>query len=136
MNRILRFIDTGYWLGLATDRDPHHERAVVLSRILVGPFVTTEAVLLELGNAFSGARFRALGVRLLNDIRTAPDIEVTPLGPDLLARAIDLYAARPDKEWGLTDCVSFVVMQERGIHEALAADQHFVQAGFRALLRD
>lgn len=51
-------------------------------------------------------------------------------------RAIELYSTRSDKEWDLIDCISFVVMQDHGITEALAADQHFVQAGFRALLRE
>ena len=40
-----------------------------------------------------------------------------------------------DKEWGLIDCVSFVVMEYRGITEALTSDAHFEQAGFQALLR-
>lgn len=67
-------------------------------------------------------------------MRSASNVNVVPLTPDLLGRALQLYAARPDKDWGLTDCVSFEVMRERGIEEALAADQHFIQAGFRALL--
>jgi uncharacterized protein len=47
-----------------------------------------------------------------------------------------LFAGRPDKEWSLTDCVSFVVMEAQGIREALTTDEHFIQAGFRALLRE
>jgi uncharacterized protein len=42
--------------------------------------------------------------------------------------------SRRDKEWSLTDCISFVVMKERGLTEALTADHHFEQAGFKALL--
>ena len=51
-------------------------------------------------------------------------------------QALDLYASRKDKEWGLVDCSSFVIMQERGITEALAHDHHFVQEGFVAVMRD
>ena len=54
---------------------------------------------------------------------------------ELYQRAFALYCQRMDKEWGLTDCISFVVMRERGLTEALSADKHFEQAGFRALLR-
>jgi len=53
----------------------------------------------------------------------------------LFADGFGLYQGRPDKEWGLVDCVTFVVMKKRGITEALTADEHFEQAGFQALLR-
>ena len=69
-------------------------------------------------------------------VRANRNIEIVTVTELLFDRAVQLYTARSDKEWGLTDCVSFVVMQDRGITEALAADQHFVQAGFRALLRE
>jgi predicted nucleic acid-binding protein len=52
-----------------------------------------------------------------------------------MARGIQLYDSRPDKQWSLTDCISFVVMQDRGIVEALTGDHHFEQAGFTALLK-
>ncbi len=57
-----------------------------------------------------------------------------PLTDELYQQAFDLFRDRPDKEWGLIDCASFVVMQ-RGLTEALTPDEHFEQAGFRALLR-
>ncbi len=136
MNRTAVFVDTGYWLALAIRSDALHERAVRLSTRYRGPLVTTEAVLLELGDALAGARTRMYAVSLLADIRSDLNTEVVPLAQDLFERAVRLYTARPDKEWGLTDCISFVVMQDRGIREALAADQHFVQAGFRALLSE
>jgi predicted nucleic acid-binding protein len=101
-----------------------------------GLLVTTDAVLIEVGNALSALRWRALGVALLADVRASSDVEIVALTPELMERAVDLYSTRPDKEWGLTDCISFIVMVDRGITEALATDQHFVQAGFRALLRE
>ncbi len=61
---------------------------------------------------------------------------MVPLSEDLYARAVALYGSRPDKEWGLIDCASFVVMTDRGLSKALTADEHFQQAGFRALLRE
>jgi predicted nucleic acid-binding protein len=136
MNHILRFIDTGYWHALVDRQDGHHARAVRLSHSLTGPFITTEAVLTELGNGLAGSRWRAWSVQLLDDIVSSDSIDVVTVTADLFQRALALYTSRPDKEWGLTDCISFVVMRDRGIAEALAADQHFVQAGFRALLRE
>ena len=63
------------------------------------------------------------------------DTLVIPASTALMDRGIALFAARADKEWGLTDCISFVVMQEHNMTEALTADHHFEQAGFSALLR-
>lgn len=103
---------------------------------MCGPLVTTAAIVLEVADGLSRASTRHLGRLFLETVRTDPRVEVVAVTDELLERAIDLYTARPDKEWGLTDCISFVVMQERGIVAALAADQHFVQAGFRALLRE
>jgi predicted nucleic acid-binding protein len=59
---------------------------------------------------------------------------VLSVSTELFDRAVTLYAARIDKEWGVTDCISFVVMQERGLTAALTTDVHFQQAGFRVLL--
>jgi uncharacterized protein len=133
---LARFVDTGYWIASVDRSDRYHERAVAWARRLAGPLVTTEAVLTEVGNALAGLRWRAACFTLLQRIRSNPAIEIIPVNETLFDRAVQFYTARSDKEWGLTDCISFVVMQDRGITEALAADQHFVQAGYRALLRD
>ncbi len=91
-------------------------------------------MVLEIGNALAKQRYRAAAVRLLEALENGPVVEIIPLSEGLYSRAMQLYRERPDKEWGLTDCVSFVVMQERSITEALTADDHFRQAGFRPLL--
>lgn len=65
-----------------------------------------------------------------------PSLEVVTVDCALVDRALELHAARPDKRWGLTDCISFVVMTDRGVTDALTADRDFRQAGFRALLLD
>jgi hypothetical protein len=134
MNARCWFVDTGYWLALYNAADRRNARAQALAERRPPALVTTEAILLEIGDSLAGRQNRAFAVALLKRVRSASNIDVVPLTPDLLGRALQLYAARPDKDWGLTDCVSFEVMRERGIEEALAADQHFIQAGFRALL--
>jgi hypothetical protein len=65
-----------------------------------------------------------------------PNVEIVAMTDDLYDRAFQLYRNRPDKEWGLTDCVSFIVMQDRGLTAALTPDKHIQQAGYRTLLRD
>ncbi len=49
-------------------------------------------------------------------------------------RGVALYADRADKHWSLTDCISFIVMEDRGIRDALTGDHRFQQGGFNALL--
>jgi len=97
--------------------------------------VTTRAVMLEIGNAFSKQRRRQAGIELLNALEADSGIEIIPLSERLYGRAWQLFRERPDKEWGLTDCVSFIVMQDRGLTEVLTSDEHFRQAGFHALMR-
>jgi predicted nucleic acid-binding protein len=91
---------------------------------------------LEIGNALSKPRYRQAAVQLLAALEADPNIDIVPLSEGFYTRAFQLYRERLDKEWGLTDCVSFLVMQDRGLIEALTTDEHFQQAGFRALLRE
>lgn len=128
------FIDTSYILAMVNTADRYHERARATALLVHPPFITTEAVLTEIGNALSKARWRWLGIATLNDLRIDPDIETVPLDAALFDRAVELYSTRPDKEWGVTDCISFVVMQERGLSHALTTDRHFEQAGFQNAL--
>jgi hypothetical protein len=79
-------------------------------------------------------RYRAVATRLLNSLANDKSVEIVPLSVDLFSRALHLYSERPDKEWGLTDCISFVVMTDRRITNALTTDAHFQQAGFQALM--
>lgn len=71
----------------------------------------------------------------MREIYNSPEYLVLPATPELFEAGLQLYQQRPDKEWALTDCISFHVMQERGLTNALAYDHHFEQAGFVALLR-
>ncbi len=131
------FADTGYWQAVLNPNDTLHERAraasVALGKVRL---VTTEMVLSELLAALSKLPVRPIAVSGVDRIRANPNVEVVPQTSLQFAHAYDLYRRRMDKEWSLTDCASFEVMQSRGIIEALAHDQHFEQAGFKALLRD
>jgi predicted nucleic acid-binding protein len=130
-----RFADTYYYLAVLNPRDATHQRAITMSRQLRGPVVTTEFILLELADGMARPPARQALVRLCNALRADPLVEIVPASNILLDRGLALYAARPDKEWSLTDCISFVVMQDRGIAEALTGDHHFEQTGFVALLK-
>jgi uncharacterized protein len=133
------FLDASFAIALSSATDDFHRRAVLLAAQLQEAgtqLVTTRAVLLEIGNALSRQRHRVAAVKLLNALEVDTAVEIVPLSERLYARAFKLYRERPDKEWGLTDCISLVVMEERGMTEALTTDDHFRQAGFRVLLRE
>lgn len=133
------FLDAAYAIALSAPSDQHHVRAVELRSQMMREgtrLITTQAVVLEIGNALSKRRHRDAAVRLVVSLMRDRSVEVIPLDAGLFARALQLYSDRMDKEWGLTDCASFIVMADRGIREALTADEHFQQAGFLSLLRD
>ena len=133
------FLDTAYIVALASPDDQLHTPTRLLRNRIKAPMmrlVTTRAVLLEIGNTLSRQRFRQGAITLSEAFEVDPNTEIVPLSEELYARAFALYKSRADKEWGLVDCISFVVMQVRGISDALTADEHFTQACFRALLRE
>ena len=130
------FLDTAYILAILNPRDALHAKAMALSRSSYSRLVTTEAVLIEVADALCQPPRRARAVEAIDDLRAAPDLRCVSVVGTLFARGLDLYRERQDKDWSLTDCISFVVMKDERIDEALTADIHFVQAGFRALLRD
>ena len=136
MNEV--FLDTAYAIALSVEADAHHTRAVELAEQLElqqTRLITTRAVLLEIGNALARQRYRSAAAQLLDAIEHDPQVECVPLTDELYQQAFELFRNRPDKEWGMIDCASFVVMRQRGLTDALTTDEHFEQAGFRALLR-
>jgi predicted nucleic acid-binding protein len=133
------FLDTSYAIALSSSSDCHHQKAVEISQQLKASksnLITTRAVILEIGNALSKPKYRSQAIRLLYSLENDKSITIIPLSENLYQKAFELYCQRNDKNWGIVDCISFIVMKERGIIEALTTDIHFVQAGFKALLKD
>ena len=132
MNSI--FADSYYFLAVGNDRDQGHRRAVDFANRYVGEIVTTEWVLTEVGDALAAPFQRPRFLNLIELIDSDTSWVVVESSHELFERGVQLYSNRPDKNWSLTDCMSFVVMEEQGLTEALTADRHFEQAGFVPLL--
>ena len=127
------FADTFFYLALLDERDPAHHRALAAATIN-RPVVTTEFVVIEIADGCARAEDHADFLALLAGMRNNSRLDIVALSSELMQGGIDFYARHSDKDWSLTDCISFVVMRNKGIQEALTADHNFEQAGFRILL--
>ncbi len=128
------FADSMYFIAILNRHDQFHDRTIELSRV-GRPTITTRWVLMEVGDGVSAPHRRRRFVNLLAVLSRREDVRVIPADDSQFERAATLYAQRPDKGWSMTDCTSFVAMQQLGLVDALTADHHFEQAGFVALMK-
>lgn len=131
------FLDTVFVQALLNRRDRYHNWALSVLPIVQDAVEvwTTEAVLVEIGNALS-AYNRKAAASFIQQCYVTSNIRVISVDTELLQEAVELYDNRSDKMWGLTDCISFLVMHRLGVTTAVTADHHFQQAGFEVLMRD
>ena len=128
------FADTFYFLALLNKRDEAHSKAIALSS-QIEKLVTSEWVFTELADGLASSRHRKMFVETRNELLSDADAQVIPFENQLYEDGIALFHNRADKEWSLTDCISFVLMKRESIVDALTGDHHFEQAGFAALLK-
>ena len=136
MNEV--FADTSGWASFFREQERHHARAVALMTQWQEEnrqVVTTNYVLGELIALCERLRVpRSRCVSYIHSIRAETWIEIVHVDEQLDVRAWELLENRLDKTWSLVDCASFVVMEQRGLMDALTTDHHFEQAGFIRLL--
>ena len=133
------FIDTSFIYAFISPRDQWHDKAVEWQQRVIAEdrsLITTEFVLIEIADGLSAIHYRQAALDTIRILQKNPLIAIVPASSDLFQQALTLYEQRTDKNWGLTDCASFVVMTRHHISDALTADEHFRQAGFKALLLD
>jgi predicted nucleic acid-binding protein len=131
------FVDTVAWIALLNADDALHTPAQQVMEELRqarARLITTEFVLLEVADALSAPSARSKTVAFIKGLRQLPILRIVPLAQDLLDESWSLYAQRSDKDWGLTDCTSFVVCMQEQITQVFTSDHHFEQAGFTNLL--
>ncbi len=122
------FIDTAGWIALVSPRDDFHSQArEVYAQLKKALRITTDVILVEIGDTLRKPPLRPLAITLIEEIRLAERLglaEVVHIDRELLEQGLALFQGRPDKEWSLTDCISFTVMQKHGILQALTTDHH------------
>ncbi len=136
MNRV--FLDTSGLIAVTNLDDQWHSLADAVWRDLVRtatPLLTTSLILIEMADGLSRIRQRSLAIELYDRLRSSSLVEIVPVTEPMEAAAWNLFRQSHDKEWGMTDCVSFVVMREGNMQQAFPSDHHFEQAGFTRLLR-
>jgi predicted nucleic acid-binding protein len=129
------FADTSFFVAFLNPRDDSHALAKGYMADFDGTLVTTVWVIAELGNYICKGKNRKLLVPFVRDLQKDPRVAIRGLEQLCFERGLERFARRPDKEWSFTDCVSFVVMEDDDVSEALTTDHHFEQAGFKVLLR-
>lgn len=127
------FADTFYFLAVLNRQDPAHEKALKFYGDTSRHFVTTEWVLTEVGDATANPAARPNFRKLIELLENDNHMRIIPANHELFRRGLTLYFQRPDKTWSLTDCISFVVMNDEGLTDALTGDRDFGQAGFNIL---
>lgn len=131
------FLDTNGWLALLNASDALHSAAGAVWESLLRQgfsFVLTDWIVAETGNGLARTRAHSRFPRAVELVRFSSHARIIPVSERLFLQALDLYAKRSDKTWGLVDCASFVVMEEEGIRDAFTTDGHFAQAGLKCLL--
>ena len=130
------FLDTAFALGLLNSADELNAKARALASRLrdARQVVTTEAVLVEIANALAG-RNRIGAYEFIQSCYSTANVKVVELTAGLFRDGLAEYRKHSDKQWSLTDCISFLVMDAEGITEAATRDTHYSQRGFTELLK-
>ncbi len=132
MNRV--FADSFYFVALLNRADQFHGKATAAAQQLRGDILTTEWVLAEVADALAASINRLAVAAFIRDLSEDPNFTIVRASSDWFERGLQIYEQRPDKDWSLTDCISFAVMKDEKLSDALTGDHHFAQAGFRPLL--
>jgi uncharacterized protein len=131
----LVFADAFYFVARLNRRDQHHQRVLNFSRDFHAKILTSDWVLMEVADALAESESRRRVRDFILHLRQNTACEIIPASRELLDRALESYQQHADKQWTLTDCISFTIMRDRKVNEALTGDRHFEQAGFIALLK-
>lgn len=127
------FVDTSFWIPCVNPNDRNHRTFRLVLRQNRSQLITSELVLFELLNYFSGRgdHLRASAAIFVEQLFDMPNLDIISLSTSQFRDAFKLYKSRSDKGWSLTDCASMAFMHELHIDTVFTLDSHFLQAGFK-----
>jgi uncharacterized protein len=128
------FADTSYYIALLNPKDINHQKAKYFASEFKGKLITSAWIITELANYFCQVSHRAFFTSIYDDLLKSNRVTIVPLSNNLHEEGLNLYNQRLDKDWSLTDCISFLIMQQQNLNEAATTDHHFEQAGFVCLI--
>jgi uncharacterized protein len=129
------FADTAFFVSYLAPRDRFHALALQLMSTLRGRIVTTDWILIELANFMASSRIRPRVANFVRHLQADPRFDIVPASAAAIEDGLSFYERHADKEWSLTDCISFQTMRREQMDQALTSDHHFEQAGFEILLK-
>jgi predicted nucleic acid-binding protein len=132
------FVDTSALIALGNTRDQFHLQAKEIFKELVlarNRFLTTNAVIFELTNAFSAVQYKSIAIKLIDMINNSRGWSVITIDDDLMTKGISRFRKMHDKDWSLVDCISMIISEDIGCTNIFSNDHHFEQAGFVILLK-
>jgi len=131
------FVDTSALIALGNKRDKYHHQAIEINNLLKQAnvnYVTSSAIILEFGNAFSPTNLKRTAIQMIESINMSKKWKRIDINKSYIEKGFQKYKSFQDKDWGLVDCISMVIAVEFDIKEVFTADKHFEQAGFKTLL--
>ena len=131
------FVDSFAWIAAINKSDNYHEISLrILEELLnkQAKLITTDYVVVETINALSKVKFRKTVIEFIDKLRKSPNVQIVKITDEIYNNAWTLYQQRMDKDWGITDCTSFEVMQMFNIRKAFTGDKHFEQTGYSLIV--
>lgn len=127
------FVDTYALIAWLNPNDAAHANVASYLGGYSGKLITTDWVLMEVADALCRAKTRRIVAEFLQAVRSDPNYEIVSCDDKHYEHGLSIFSSHHDKEWSLTDCISFGVMRTLNLHDALTGDKHFRQAGFTAI---
>ncbi|MGI8605007.1 MAG: type II toxin-antitoxin system VapC family toxin [Verrucomicrobiales bacterium] len=130
------FVDTHAFYCVMSRNDRQHDRAKSLLQSMTAVPVTTDWIVGETVNLLTARRKHHVAMRFLDYLDASDGLRIVHVDAARFDRARELIRVHREHEFPFTDCTSFVVMKEFGMHDVLTNDRHFRIMGFNPLLAD
>ena len=130
-------VDTSGLYALLAPADSAHQPAVELLKQASQAkrvAVITDYVLSETATLLMARKARHLAQELFDMTEQSRALRIVRVDAEQFDQAKRIFLKHFDHQYSFTDCVSFAIMRELELTEALTTDRHFQEMGFAPLL--